>query len=167
MRLNEGEASPVQMARELGVPVGRLSHHVRVLAALGAIELVRTRPRRGATEHFYRATVPAWFSDEDWARVPESAKGTIIAQNVQRVLEAVAAAGVAGFAHPTSHLSTVALELDDAGMAVMADVLATALEAAMRLAGTASGPAARRTRVVLLHFEEAERTSVVDSRGKG
>ena len=48
-------ASPKQMSDELGVPVGNVSYHARCLAELGAIEMVETRPRRGATEHFYRA----------------------------------------------------------------------------------------------------------------
>ena len=48
-------ASPNQLARELDLPLGRVSYHIRLLADLGAIELVRTEPRRGALEHFYRA----------------------------------------------------------------------------------------------------------------
>src|ERR1043166_4271590 len=48
-------ASPNQLARELEWPLGRVSYHIRLLSDLGAIELVRTEPRRGALEHFYRA----------------------------------------------------------------------------------------------------------------
>jgi DNA-binding transcriptional ArsR family regulator len=44
-----GEASPKEVAATLGQPLGRVGHHVRVLARSGAIELVRTEPRRGAT----------------------------------------------------------------------------------------------------------------------
>jgi hypothetical protein len=32
-----------------------VSYHVRILARLGLIELVRTTPRRGAVEHHYRS----------------------------------------------------------------------------------------------------------------
>jgi predicted transcriptional regulator len=47
--------SPNQVAKELGVDVSSLAYHVRVLRKLGCIELVETKQRRGALEHFYRA----------------------------------------------------------------------------------------------------------------
>ncbi len=52
----EGPVSPVQVARQLDVDVSHLAYHIRVLRKLGFIELVETRQRRGALEHFYRAT---------------------------------------------------------------------------------------------------------------
>ena len=48
------EGSPTQLADRLGEPVGNISYHFKVLAQGAAIELVRTEPRRGALEHFYR-----------------------------------------------------------------------------------------------------------------
>jgi len=53
--LERAESSPSQIASELGAPLGNVSYHVRELFRLGLIELVRTAPRRGAVEHFYRA----------------------------------------------------------------------------------------------------------------
>jgi predicted transcriptional regulator len=47
--------SPNQVAKELEVDVSSLAYHVRVLRKLGCIELVETKQRRGALEHFYRA----------------------------------------------------------------------------------------------------------------
>lgn len=55
----EGALSPVQAAKRLDVDVSHLAYHVRVLCKLGLIELVETKQRRGALEHFYRATDPA------------------------------------------------------------------------------------------------------------
>jgi DNA-binding transcriptional ArsR family regulator len=55
--LYDREASPVEIAKELGEPVGNVSYHARALLELGAIRLVRTRQRRGAIEHVYTATV--------------------------------------------------------------------------------------------------------------
>lgn len=52
----EGMVSPIQAARQLDVDVSHLAYHIRVLHQLGFIELVETRQRRGALEHFYRAT---------------------------------------------------------------------------------------------------------------
>jgi DNA-binding transcriptional ArsR family regulator len=52
-------ASPIDLARRFGIPVGRVSYHVRELAASGLVTLVRTRQRRGATQHFY--AVSPWL----------------------------------------------------------------------------------------------------------
>jgi predicted ArsR family transcriptional regulator len=46
--------SPKQMAEEFGLPTHHVSYHVSALEKLGVVELVYTRPVRGATEHFYR-----------------------------------------------------------------------------------------------------------------
>lgn len=52
----EGKASPKQAAEQLGEDIRSVAYHVRVLQRLGCVELVETRQRRGAVEHFYRAT---------------------------------------------------------------------------------------------------------------
>ena len=46
--------SPSGLAPLIGEPLGNTSYHVRILAGKGLLELVRTEPRRGALEHFYR-----------------------------------------------------------------------------------------------------------------
>jgi DNA-binding transcriptional ArsR family regulator len=156
LRLNYGEASPAEMARELGVPVGRVSHHVRTLSRLGAIELVRTAPRRGAIEHFYRATMPAWFTDEDWAQVPASARRAIADQNLREVLRDIAAAGGAGFERADAHLSRLPLRLDAEAMAEVVALLNATLERVLAIQ-EASDRRAQDARVdteaVILHFE--------------
>ncbi len=53
-----GEArSPNEIAVDSGVPIGRVSYHVKVLESCGAVALTDTRQRRGAVEHFYASTV--------------------------------------------------------------------------------------------------------------
>ncbi|HEY5053068.1 MAG TPA: helix-turn-helix domain-containing protein [Solirubrobacterales bacterium] len=54
--LSERVTSPAQMAEEFNENLSRVSYHVNVLLKYECIELVGTRPRRGATEHFYRGT---------------------------------------------------------------------------------------------------------------
>jgi DNA-binding transcriptional ArsR family regulator len=153
-RLNAGVASPVEMAREMDVPVGRVSHHVRTLAGIGAIELVSTRPRRGAVEHFYRAAVPAWFTDSDWAALPRSARQVIGGQNVEQVMVHLAAAAADGFGHPRAHLSFVPLELDEEGMDELAALLHETLEKAYDVATRAAERGASvGTELVLMHFQ--------------
>jgi len=51
------DASPAMLARRFEQKVNLVAYHVGLLTKGGAAELVRTRPRRGSTEHFYRATV--------------------------------------------------------------------------------------------------------------
>lgn len=48
-------ASPNELARALGVSLASVGYHVRRLEELGFLRLAKRVPRRGATEHFYRA----------------------------------------------------------------------------------------------------------------
>jgi DNA-binding transcriptional ArsR family regulator len=70
--LNERVASPNEISKELGESVGHVSYHIKVLKECDCIELVDTAPRRGAMEHYYRATSRAFLTDEEWARLPDS-----------------------------------------------------------------------------------------------
>jgi DNA-binding transcriptional ArsR family regulator len=54
--LSSRVASPSELARELGEPLGNVAYHVKILEENDAIELVSTAPVRGAVEHFYGAT---------------------------------------------------------------------------------------------------------------
>jgi DNA-binding transcriptional ArsR family regulator len=47
------EITPRSAASDLKIGLGRLSYHVRYLADLGALELKRTIPVRGALQHVY------------------------------------------------------------------------------------------------------------------
>lgn len=64
--LGERVASPKEIADEIGVTVNKVSFHVKELQRAGCIELVRTEPRRGAVEHFYRARRPPMLSEREW-----------------------------------------------------------------------------------------------------
>ena len=52
--VNEGEISPTLVATKLKQDLGKVSYHVGVLKSCEVIELAKTRPRRGALEHFFR-----------------------------------------------------------------------------------------------------------------
>jgi len=62
--LAERTMSPKELADELGAPLSDVSYHVRVLRELGAIELVRTEPVRGAVAHYYRSVERPQISRE-------------------------------------------------------------------------------------------------------
>jgi DNA-binding transcriptional ArsR family regulator len=48
-----GEASPRAFTKFHQATLAAASHHFRILARAGLIQLLRTEPRRGAVEHFY------------------------------------------------------------------------------------------------------------------
>lgn len=157
--LSEGIASPKAVADRLDEPLGRVSHHVRVLAELGAIELVRTEPRRGAVEHFYRAIMRPWFDDSAWRELPLPTRRALFGQNLHRLMGDVsAAARGSGFDHDQAHVSFTLFELDADGMTAMSDLLTATLERALtiqreareRLAGE---DAPLRTELGVVHFE--------------
>lgn len=58
------EASPAELASEMGKPLPNVAYHVRELHKLGALALVRERQVRGAVEHVYTATVRIILSQE-------------------------------------------------------------------------------------------------------
>jgi len=80
-----GEASPSELADALGEPLGNVSYHVRVPRQLDCLELVRTEPRRGALEHFYRATVCPWLSEEQWAGLPPAFRQKTVASTLAEI----------------------------------------------------------------------------------
>ena len=133
-------ASPNQLARELGLPLGRVSYHIRLLSDLGAIELVRTEPRRGALEHFYRAVTTVWFSEGDWAKLPRSARRGILGQNLQQIFtDVTTAADNGGFDHPSSLVLRAPLRLNEAGMEEVAGMLRAAIDRARELCKRSRG----------------------------
>src|SRR3954452_12053221 len=69
-RLGERVASPVELAAELGAPLGVVSYHVRKLRDYDCVELVRTEPRCGALQHFYRAIAGPNLDAEQWLTLP-------------------------------------------------------------------------------------------------
>jgi DNA-binding transcriptional ArsR family regulator len=166
LQLEGRVASPKELAEELGQPLGRVSHHVRRLRRLGAIELVRTEPRRGATEHYYRARVLPYFSDDDWARLPPSTRRAIVAPTLERILRDVHdAAQEGGFDHPRIWAGYHRVELDADAMqevselldATLARVMEISAEVAGRQIAQGAGPSPLATELALLHFLRAPR----------
>jgi predicted transcriptional regulator len=56
--LERRAASPKELSREVGMPLGVVAYHVRVLRSLELIRLVGVRQQRGALEHRYTAMPP-------------------------------------------------------------------------------------------------------------
>ena len=127
---DHGVASPSALADALGEPLGNISYHVRILRDLGCVELVRTEPRRGALEHFYRATTSPWIDDERWAQLPAAFRRTMLAPTLEA---AARASQEGGFDGPEAHVSRAELALDEAGRVQLAALLGHALDAVRRI----------------------------------
>jgi DNA-binding transcriptional ArsR family regulator len=155
-----GEASPNEIAAELGVPLGTLSYHTRLLRDSGWIELVREVPRRGAVEHFYRAVVRAHVDDAQWEQLPLGIRRRLASMTVGQVLRtASAAAAAGGFDQAGAHVDRLPLELDDQGWSELSEVLSGVLEEAGRIQERSNErrssrePGARRaSELAILHY---------------
>jgi DNA-binding transcriptional ArsR family regulator len=122
--LENRTASPSELAEELDVPLPNLSYHIRMLVQLDLLKLVKTRPRRGAIEHYYQANGPAMVTDKAWGQLPALVKEVLIATSLKTVGEWVDQAAARGGFEPTeAHMSRTALKLDEKGWKELADKL--------------------------------------------
>jgi len=159
--LHKGISSPNQLAQELGEPLGNVSYHVKTLLEYDCVELVKTEPRRGAVEHFYRATDRAFLSDSDWAKIPASARkgisGSILESIGQSATEAMAEGTLD--ARSDSHLSDTPLQLDKQGWKELNKVLTETVDKASAIQKEArkrigkDKASAIETKLAIMHFE--------------
>jgi DNA-binding transcriptional ArsR family regulator len=120
--LAERRASPVQLAAKLDATLGTVAYHVRTLHSLGLVELVDTRQRRGATEHYYRAHAQPRFSDGAWGGLAPADKQRMVSAMLQQVGQFVSASAAAGgFDRADSELTRTSLRLDERGWAQLAE----------------------------------------------
>lgn len=161
--LNERTASPSELARELQVPVTLVSYHIKELRKHRCIELVKTLPRRGAVEHFYRAIAPAIVEDDDWAKLPESTRQEISATVLESILSGAMGSLQAGAfdSRKDRHLSWMPMSLDEEGWRELTAMLADSLEAAERIKAasaerlSAAGDTGFPAMIALMGFETA------------
>ena len=138
--LNERVASPNELAKELDEKLSNVSYHVRVLEECECLELVKTEPRRGAVEHFYRATSRALLDADDWRRYPESVQRGVSATVLQNIMDDALAALQAGTldAREDSHLSWTPMILDEEGWGELTKVGEAALKATLQVQAAAA-----------------------------
>jgi hypothetical protein len=94
--LTEQVSSPNMLANELESQLSDVAYHTRALDRCGCLDLVDTVQRRGATEHFYKATPGAFVGDRSWRKVPRSVRGGVSAATLQTFLDKAVAALEAG-----------------------------------------------------------------------
>ncbi len=145
--LNERMASPNELSKELDEGLSQVSYHVKVLKDYGCITQVKTVPRRGAVEHYYRATSRPYINRRDWEKLPESVRESMSGHTMEMVIDDVAAALEAGTvdAHKDRHMSRTPLRLDARGLKDVGKILEDSLsriaevqeECGTRLSGAA------------------------------
>jgi hypothetical protein len=143
--LNEKTASPIQLAPLVGTSVGRIAYHVRELERLDCIELVDTRQVRGATEHFYRATERAFFSEEDWVALPASIRRSISGMMITEIWGFIGDAMSAGTFDKRGdrHLSWTPMVVDEDGWQELHGVLDETLDRVIEIQAQSAARLAR------------------------
>lgn len=128
--LTNREASPVQLSRELHEEKGVCAYHCRKLEELGMIELVRERPVRGSTEHFYRAVHRAWFDADEWLELDPSVRSVASGWTIDRLIQDASAALNAGTfdTRADRHLSRAPIVLDEQGWKTVNEILDRTLD---------------------------------------
>jgi DNA-binding transcriptional ArsR family regulator len=122
-------ASPKQIAAELDTPLPNTAYHVRQLAALGLVELVRRTVRGGAVEHHYTTKVRPTIPDELWATLPDIVKRAALGGAAHQALsEMVRAVDQGGFTRDDAHLTRTPARLDAKGWRALSRELHKALK---------------------------------------
>lgn len=118
---NMRELSPKLFYKEFGGgSLPRVSRAFDVLAEYGWLSPTRTETggkRRGAVEHFYRATESAVFDEDIWPDVPDSMKALVSWRILETLTQQMREAMEAGTidAREDRHLTWTPLRLDQQG----------------------------------------------------
>lgn len=165
--LNERVASPNLLAQELDQSLNLVAYHVRVLEKYDCIELVDTKQRRGATEHFYRATRRQFLTDSEWARMPEVLRPGIATAMLKSVFEDIEEAVSSGTLEEIDdvHLSRTPMVVDKQGWSDIASLLNQTLERVLEIQAESGERLTNGeepgivSKVHLLHFKSPDRES--------
>ncbi|MBK5219232.1 MAG: winged helix-turn-helix transcriptional regulator [Thermoleophilia bacterium] len=162
--LNERVASPNLLSQELDQSLNLVAYHVRVLEKYDCIELVDTKQRRGATEHFYRATRRQFLTDSEWARMPESLRPGLSGAMLKAAFDDIDEAVVAETFDELEdrHLSRTPMVVDKQGWLDVAKLLAETLDRTLEIQAEASERLANSdeegmlSKVQIMHFKSPE-----------
>jgi DNA-binding transcriptional ArsR family regulator len=169
--LNEKVASPNMLAQQLDESLNLVAYHVRVLEKYDCIELIDTKQRRGATEHFYRATRRQFLSDDEWARMPASLRPGMAAAVLKSVFEDLETAARAGTLEEVDdiHITRTPMVLDRQGWTDVSELLQGALDRLLEIQAQSSeriatsGDSGTLAKVHLLHFKSPSPEEVAEA----
>jgi hypothetical protein len=149
------------LAQQLDESLNLVAYHVRVLEKYDCIKLVDTKQRRGATEHFYRATRRQLLTDEQWASMPASLRPGMASAVLKSIFEDIEIASKAGTLEEVDdvHISRTPMVLDTQGWSDVAELLNESLDRILEIQAEAtqrlgeSNAEGTLSRVHLLHFK--------------
>jgi DNA-binding transcriptional ArsR family regulator len=162
--LNEKVASPNMLSQQLDQSLNLVAYHVRVLEKYDCIELVDTKQRRGATEHFYRATRRQFLSDDEWSRMPATLRPGMAGAMLKSVFEDIEAAAKSGTLDEVEdiHLSRTPMVVDKQGWSDISTLLKGTLDRLLEVQTESSERIASGegegilSKVHLLHFKSPD-----------
>lgn len=128
--LSEKIASPNMLAQQLDESLNLVAYHVRVLEKYDCIELIDTKQRRGATEHFYRATRRQLLTDDQWSEMPASLRPGMATAVLKSMFEDIEAASKSGTLEEVDdvHITRTPMVLDQQGWTDVSNLLQEALD---------------------------------------
>lgn len=81
--MNQRIASAKDVAGEVGANVSVMSYHVKELEKIGFVERVKSEPRRGAMEHYFKGTGRMIFDADEWVQVPPPIRAGVVGQELR------------------------------------------------------------------------------------
>jgi len=114
----QGEVSPKGLSKALDEGLSQVSYHVKVLRedCDGMLEETRTEPRRGAVEHYYRATAKTLLPAKPWRRLKKGLRAVVGAGQANDLFNDLTEALKAGKLQGTNdHIVRTPLVLDAKG----------------------------------------------------
>ena len=156
-RLGERVASPGDLAVELDAPLGVVSYHVRMLRDYDCVELVRTEPRRGALQHFYRATARPVLDGDQWRSLPSGLRNELAGATIGEIVADLGSSADAGLLEDADVMITrTPLELDERAFKKLNKLLAKTHEQALSIAAESAARGTEGvfgTELAVLHFK--------------
>jgi hypothetical protein len=130
-----------------------------MLREYDCVELVRTEPRRGALQHYYRATARPQLEEQQWRALPSSLRRELSGTTLQGLVDDLATAADAGtLDDPDLVLTRMPVELDERAFKKLNKLLARTLEQARAIAAESAERdtgSAIATEIAVLHFKRA------------
>lgn len=145
-------ASPSELSKEMGESLGVISYHTNTLVDCGCIELVHTKPRRGALEHFFGVTPRSFIGHQDWRRAPLSLRGDVTSAAFQTFIDKASEAIEAGTidSREDTTLNWMPMTVDAEGWNEVAEIMKETLERLMAVHSRSSERLAGETGIPII-----------------